>query len=183
MLTIILLRWQNEGRPTEGRLLERTHASLESYWGPDGTTHHGAQQGKAVTGSEHSEPLHLPWCWPEPICSGSSPGTLTTLNANLQRMTLSLDPYQTNQTVRIKAELIHWGPTVHHPSKGSPRTANTWGYFAVHEKQETNGAATTSNGTYPLEKEKQRQKKTFERVKLKEGQALLYLDSVKPGDF
>ncbi|GBN01792.1 hypothetical protein AVEN_57927-1 [Araneus ventricosus] len=31
--------------------------------------------------------------------------------------------------VRIPAELIHRGPTVHHPSKGSPRTANTWGFW------------------------------------------------------
>ncbi|GBN68632.1 hypothetical protein AVEN_175934-1 [Araneus ventricosus] len=43
-------------------------------------------------------------------------------------MTLSLDPLeQTNQVARIPAELMHRGPTVHYPSKGSPRTANTWG--------------------------------------------------------
>ncbi|GBN15212.1 hypothetical protein AVEN_23022-1 [Araneus ventricosus] len=31
--------------------------------------------------------------------------------------------------VRIPAELIHRGPTVHHPFKGWPRTANTWGFW------------------------------------------------------
>ncbi|GBL91504.1 hypothetical protein AVEN_253892-1 [Araneus ventricosus] len=75
---------------------------LKSDSGPDGTVHHGAQQGK-----------------------------------------------QTNQTVRIPAELIHRVPTVHHPSKGSPRTANTWGYFAAHEKHEANRAATASHGELP----------------------------------
>ncbi|GBO26692.1 hypothetical protein AVEN_40054-1 [Araneus ventricosus] len=35
------------------------------------------------------------------------------------------------------------------PSNGSPRTANTWGYFAVHEKQEANRAATASHGELP----------------------------------
>ncbi|GBM29677.1 hypothetical protein AVEN_203588-1 [Araneus ventricosus] len=40
----------------------------------------------------------------------------------------------------------HRGPTVHHPSKGSPLTANTWGYFGVHEKHEANRAATASHG-------------------------------------
>ncbi|GBN25793.1 hypothetical protein AVEN_45117-1 [Araneus ventricosus] len=29
---------------------------------PDGTTHHGAQQGKAATGSGYSQPRRLPWC-------------------------------------------------------------------------------------------------------------------------
>ncbi|GBM29343.1 hypothetical protein AVEN_232525-1 [Araneus ventricosus] len=28
--------------------------------GPDGTAHHGAQQGKAVAGSRHPQPQHLP---------------------------------------------------------------------------------------------------------------------------
>ncbi|GBN32575.1 hypothetical protein AVEN_35164-1 [Araneus ventricosus] len=27
---------------------------------------------------------------------------------------------------------------MYHPSNGLPRTANTWGYVAVHEKQEAN---------------------------------------------
>ncbi|GBM78118.1 hypothetical protein AVEN_17045-1 [Araneus ventricosus] len=35
------------------------------------------------------------------------------------------------------------------PSNGSPRTANTWGYIAVHEKQEANRAATASHGEPP----------------------------------
>ncbi|GBN52201.1 hypothetical protein AVEN_208557-1, partial [Araneus ventricosus] len=34
-------------------------------------------------------------------------------------------------------------------SSGSPRTANTWGKFAVHEKQEANRAATASHGELP----------------------------------
>ncbi|GBN01574.1 hypothetical protein AVEN_244657-1 [Araneus ventricosus] len=38
---------------------------------------------------------------------------------------------------------------MYHPSNGSPRTANTWGYFAVHEKQEANRAATASHGELP----------------------------------
>ncbi|GBN76310.1 hypothetical protein AVEN_226822-1 [Araneus ventricosus] len=38
---------------------------------------------------------------------------------------------------------------MYHPSNGSPRTANTWGYVAVHEKQEANRAATASHGELP----------------------------------
>ncbi|GBN95374.1 hypothetical protein AVEN_144824-1 [Araneus ventricosus] len=57
---------------------------FKSDSGPDGTAHHGAQQGKVVTSSEQSQPQHLPWCWPEPIRSESSLGTLTTLNAKPQ---------------------------------------------------------------------------------------------------
>ncbi|GBN71716.1 hypothetical protein AVEN_270917-1 [Araneus ventricosus] len=38
---------------------------------------------------------------------------------------------------------------MYHPSNGSPRTANTWGYFAVHEKQEANRPATASHGELP----------------------------------
>ncbi|GBM60250.1 Retrovirus-related Pol polyprotein from transposon RE2 [Araneus ventricosus] len=38
---------------------------------------------------------------------------------------------------------------MYHPSNGSPRTANTWGQFAVHEKQEANRAATASHGELP----------------------------------
>ncbi|GBL53985.1 hypothetical protein AVEN_127206-1, partial [Araneus ventricosus] len=29
---------------------------------PDGTAHHGAQHGKAATGSRYSQPRRLPWC-------------------------------------------------------------------------------------------------------------------------
>ncbi|GBO05432.1 hypothetical protein AVEN_17101-1 [Araneus ventricosus] len=54
---------------------------------------------------------------------------LTTLNAKPQRMTLSLDPYQTNQMIRIPAELLHRGPTEHHQCKGSPHKANMWGLW------------------------------------------------------
>ncbi|GBM46926.1 hypothetical protein AVEN_105785-1 [Araneus ventricosus] len=43
------IKVSNRRLPTEERLLERTHASFESYSGPDGTTHHRAQQGKAAT--------------------------------------------------------------------------------------------------------------------------------------
>ncbi|GBO30742.1 hypothetical protein AVEN_122268-1 [Araneus ventricosus] len=35
------------------------------------------------------------------------------------------------------------------PSNGSPFTANTWGYVAVHEKQEANRSATASHGELP----------------------------------
>ncbi|GBM72375.1 hypothetical protein AVEN_178051-1 [Araneus ventricosus] len=38
---------------------------------------------------------------------------------------------------------------MYYPSNGSPRTANTWGYIAVHEKQEANRAATASHGELP----------------------------------
>ncbi|GBN16491.1 hypothetical protein AVEN_165844-1 [Araneus ventricosus] len=41
------------------------------------------------------------------------------------------------------------GTKMYHPSNGSPRTANTWGYIAVHEKQEANRAATASHGELP----------------------------------
>ncbi|GBM82851.1 hypothetical protein AVEN_272425-1 [Araneus ventricosus] len=94
-----------KGFPTEGRFLCRTHAKSECDSGPDGTTHHGAQQGKAVTGSEFSQPRHVPWCLSEPIRSESPPETLTTLNAKAQRMTLSLDPLKhTNQVAGIPAD-------------------------------------------------------------------------------
>ncbi|GBO42105.1 hypothetical protein AVEN_107157-1 [Araneus ventricosus] len=41
------------------------------------------------------------------------------------------------------------GTEMYHPSNGSPRTANTWGYIAVHEKHEANRAATASHGELP----------------------------------
>ncbi|GBL82855.1 hypothetical protein AVEN_106374-1 [Araneus ventricosus] len=41
------------------------------------------------------------------------------------------------------------GTEMYHPSNGSPRTANKWGYIAVHEKQEANRAATASHGELP----------------------------------
>ncbi|GBN76989.1 hypothetical protein AVEN_19534-1, partial [Araneus ventricosus] len=49
------------------------------------------------------------------------------------------------------------------PSNGSPRTANTWGYVAVHEKQEANRAATASHGELPRQPSREGRKK----VKLK----------------
>ncbi|GBM20837.1 hypothetical protein AVEN_108278-1 [Araneus ventricosus] len=80
-----------EDCPVKGGCLRGPMQGLKSDSGPDGTAHYGAQQGKAVTG-EQSQPRHWPWCWPGPICPESSPGTLTTLNAKPQRMTLSLHP-------------------------------------------------------------------------------------------
>ncbi|GBL89117.1 hypothetical protein AVEN_255249-1 [Araneus ventricosus] len=38
---------------------------------------------------------------------------------------------------------------MYHPSNGLPRTANTWGYIAVHEKQEANRESTASHGELP----------------------------------
>ncbi|GBN30029.1 hypothetical protein AVEN_175407-1 [Araneus ventricosus] len=38
---------------------------------------------------------------------------------------------------------------MYHPSNESSRTANTWGYIAVHEKQEAKRAATASHGELP----------------------------------
>ncbi|GBN27801.1 hypothetical protein AVEN_28102-1 [Araneus ventricosus] len=107
---------------------------FKSDSGPDGTAHHGAQQGK-----------------------------------------------QTNQTVRIPAELIHRGPSVHHPSKGSPRTANTWGYIAVHEKHEANRAATASHGELPRLPSREGMKgKTKLEEKTERDQTLGYLGVVNP---
>ncbi|GBO07349.1 hypothetical protein AVEN_96798-1 [Araneus ventricosus] len=77
--------------PIKGRMFLTAHASFQGGSGPDGTTHYGAQQGKAAAGSGHSQPWHLPCCYPGPIRSESPPGTSTTLNAKPQRMTLSLD--------------------------------------------------------------------------------------------
>ncbi|GBM82339.1 hypothetical protein AVEN_54772-1 [Araneus ventricosus] len=47
---------------------------------------------------------------------------------------------------------------MYHPSNGSPRTDNTWGYFAVHEKHEANTAATASHGELPLLPSRERKK-------------------------
>ncbi|GBN65752.1 hypothetical protein AVEN_24891-1 [Araneus ventricosus] len=37
---------------------------IRQWWifRPDGTAHHGAQRGKAATGSGYSQPRRLPWC-------------------------------------------------------------------------------------------------------------------------
>ncbi|GBM17938.1 hypothetical protein AVEN_111088-1 [Araneus ventricosus] len=90
---------------------------------------------------------------------------------------------QTNQTVRIPPELIHRGPTVHHPSNGSPRTANTWEYIAVHEKQEANRAATASHGELPRLPSREGRKKMKlkkEEKNSKGEQTLGYLGVVNP---
>ncbi|GBN15711.1 hypothetical protein AVEN_13518-1 [Araneus ventricosus] len=50
--------------------------------------------------------------------------------------------------VSIPAELIHRGPTVHHPSKRSPRTANTWGFWLSMRSQKQT-VATASHGELP----------------------------------
>ncbi|GBM98744.1 hypothetical protein AVEN_108072-1 [Araneus ventricosus] len=50
------------------------------------------------------------------------------------------------------------GTEMYHPSNGSPRTANTWGYIAVHEKQEANRAATASHGELPHLPSRERKK-------------------------
>ncbi|GBM02673.1 hypothetical protein AVEN_258966-1 [Araneus ventricosus] len=42
---------------------------------------------------------------------------------------------------------------MYHPSNGLPRTANKRGYFAVHEKQQANKAATASHRELPRRKE------------------------------
>ncbi|GBM23553.1 hypothetical protein AVEN_196634-1 [Araneus ventricosus] len=78
----------------------------------------------------------------------SPPGTLTTLNAKLQRTTLSLDPLK--QTTWLEYRPIDTpGTEMYHPSNELPRTANTRGYFAVHEKQEANKVVTASQGELP----------------------------------
>ncbi|GBN22724.1 hypothetical protein AVEN_68058-1 [Araneus ventricosus] len=47
---------------------------------------------------------------------------------------------------------------MYHPSNGSPRTANTWGYFAVHKKREANRAATASHEELPRLPSRERKK-------------------------
>ncbi|GBM86808.1 hypothetical protein AVEN_169404-1 [Araneus ventricosus] len=74
---------------------------------------------------------------------------------------------------------------MYHPSNGSPRTANTWRYFAVHEKQEANRAASTSDGELPRlpsreGKTKSQKQKKGERVNWKGGQTVGYLGDVNP---
>ncbi|GBL86430.1 hypothetical protein AVEN_164588-1 [Araneus ventricosus] len=71
---------------------------------------------------------------------------------------------------------------MYHPSKGSPRTANTWGYIAVHEKQEENRAATASHGELPrlLSRERRKKQKLKERKNQKGDQTLGYLGVVEP---
>ncbi|GBL78386.1 hypothetical protein AVEN_42903-1 [Araneus ventricosus] len=70
---------------------------------------------------------------------------------------------------------------MNHPSKGSPRTANTWGYIAVHEKQEAN-KATASRGELPRlpSREGRKKQKLRGRKNQKGEQTLGYLGVVKP---
>ncbi|GBN50024.1 hypothetical protein AVEN_95579-1 [Araneus ventricosus] len=70
------------------------------------------------------------------------------------------------------------GTEMYHPSNGSPRTANTWGYFAVHEKQEANRAATASHGDLPRLPSMEGRKKT--QGEEKKDQTLGYLGVVIP---
>ncbi|GBO24757.1 hypothetical protein AVEN_6973-1 [Araneus ventricosus] len=70
-------------------------------------------------------------------------------------------------------------------SNGSPRTANTWGYTAVHEKHEANRAATAFHGELPRlpsreGNTKRRKQKTEGRGNLKRDQILGYLGFVNP---
>ncbi|GBL94569.1 hypothetical protein AVEN_235649-1 [Araneus ventricosus] len=58
------------------------------------------------------------------------------------------------------------GTEMYHPSNGSPRTANTWGYIAVHEKQEANRAATASHGELPRLPSRERKKKQETEVEV-----------------
>ncbi|GBO36898.1 hypothetical protein AVEN_96254-1 [Araneus ventricosus] len=71
---------------------------------------------------------------------------------------------------------------MYHPSNGSPRTANTWGYFAVHEKHEANRAATASHGEPPRlpSREGKKRQKLKGRENSKGDKTLWYLGVVKP---
>ncbi|GBN63069.1 hypothetical protein AVEN_116876-1 [Araneus ventricosus] len=70
---------------------------------------------------------------------------------------------------------------MYHPSNGSPRTANTWGYIAVHEKQEANRAATASHGELPRLPSREGMKgKTKLEEKTERDQTLGYLGVVNP---
>ncbi|GBM13187.1 hypothetical protein AVEN_228228-1 [Araneus ventricosus] len=71
---------------------------------------------------------------------------------------------------------------MYHPSNGTPRTANTWGYIAVHEKQEAIRVATASHGELPRlrSREGRKRQKLKGRKKQKGEQTLGYLGAVKP---
>ncbi|GBM28939.1 hypothetical protein AVEN_265314-1 [Araneus ventricosus] len=68
------------------------------------------------------------------------------------------------------------------PSNGSPRTANTWGYVAVHGKQEANRAATASHGELPRlpSREGRKKQKLKKGINSKGEQTLGYLGVVNP---
>ncbi|GBM43608.1 hypothetical protein AVEN_210549-1 [Araneus ventricosus] len=70
---------------------------------------------------------------------------------------------------------------MYHQSNGSPRMANTWGYFAVHEKQEANRVATASHGQLPrLPSRKGKKRQKLKEEKTERDQTLGYLGVVNP---
>ncbi|GBO26062.1 hypothetical protein AVEN_224829-1 [Araneus ventricosus] len=71
---------------------------------------------------------------------------------------------------------------MYHPSNGMPRTPNTWGYIAVHEKQEANRAATASHGELPRlpSREGRKKQKLKKGINSKGEKALGYLGVVNP---
>ncbi|GBL80540.1 hypothetical protein AVEN_225238-1 [Araneus ventricosus] len=71
---------------------------------------------------------------------------------------------------------------MYHPSNGLPRTANTWEYVDVHEKQEANRVATASHGELPRlpSREGRKKQKPKRRKNQKEDETLGYLGVVKP---
>ncbi|GBN83552.1 hypothetical protein AVEN_153950-1 [Araneus ventricosus] len=66
---------------------------------------------------------------------------------------------------------------MYRPSNGLPRTVNKWGYFAVHEKQEDNRAATASHEELPRLLSREGRK----RQKLKLGKNERRQDTRVPG--
>ncbi|GBO37184.1 hypothetical protein AVEN_158774-1 [Araneus ventricosus] len=71
---------------------------------------------------------------------------------------------------------------MYHPSNGLRRTTNTWGYVAVHEKQEANRVATSFHGELPRlpSREGRKKQKLKERKNQKGDQTLGYLGVMKP---
>ncbi|GBM43996.1 hypothetical protein AVEN_187595-1 [Araneus ventricosus] len=71
---------------------------------------------------------------------------------------------------------------MYHPSNGSSRMVYSWGYFAVHKKQEANRAATASHGELPLltSREGRKKQKLKGRKNSKGDQPLGYLGVVNP---
>ncbi|GBN30047.1 hypothetical protein AVEN_175421-1 [Araneus ventricosus] len=121
---------------------------------------------------------------PEPIRSDSPPGTLTILNAKAQRVNLSLVIPFSRPEKRPGYRPIDTPETeIYHPSSGLPRTTNTWGYFAVHEKQAANRVATASHGELPRlpSREGKKTQKLKGRGKTKGDKTLGYLGVVNPG--
>ncbi|GBM93401.1 hypothetical protein AVEN_151656-1 [Araneus ventricosus] len=71
---------------------------------------------------------------------------------------------------------------MYHPSNGLLRTANTWGYVAVHEKQEANRVAAASHGELPRlpSREGRKKQKLKERKNQKGDRTLGYLGVENP---